>query len=222
MSLSFPSLVLPKGLGWHFAQRSKFATIVQRPQSMRHPAVATLQQSVVYELEVTFNYLKNKGVTFADDASYLQSFYEANRGGYGWFTLDPSQFNLLPMSVTQDFTQTRSGFSGQGDGTTTTFPLWRATSVLGGGNVTLVEMIQNVTGLYGVYLNGVLQSSGNYTLNNFPASLTFLSAPGSGVNVAWAGTYSYLCKFDEDLLDMNEFMYQLWELKSLKLETVLL
>jgi len=70
MSLSFPNLVLPNaGLGWNFAKRSKFSTIVQTPQSMRHPASATLQTSVIYELELTFNGLCNVGTSYADDAN---------------------------------------------------------------------------------------------------------------------------------------------------------
>lgn len=221
MSLSFPSLVLPKGLGWNFIKAPKFMTEDQIPQSLRHPASYSLQQSVLYDLELNFNYLKNRGVTFTDDANYLMNFYEACRGRLQWFTLDPNQFNLAAMSVTQDYSQLVNGFSGLTDGVTTAFPLWRSTTALGAGNVTLCEAIQNVTGLYGVYLNGVLQSTSAYTLTNFPATITFTSAPAASLNLAWAGTYSYLCRFAADVLSFNEFMYQLWELKSCKLETVL-
>lgn len=221
MSLSFPNLVLPSaGLGWAFAKRSKYSTIVQTPQSMRRPAVATLQKGVIYELELSFNGLCNQGTTFSDDAAYIQEFYEANRGGYGWFTFDPSQYNLSKMSVTQDSTKLSNGFFGTGDGVTTAFPLWRSTSALGSGLVTLCEMIQNVTLLAGVYQGGTLVASSGYTLSSFPAVVTFTAAPPNGVALTWSGNYSYLCRFSEDTLDMDELLYQLWELKSLKLETV--
>ena len=218
--MSFPNLTLPRGLGWNYKKSPKYSTIMQVPQSMRHPAVATLQQGVIYEFELVFNYLKVAGVTTANDVAYLQAFYEALRGGYGWFTFDPSQYNLDTLSVSQDITQIVNGFSGVGDGVTTVFPLWRSTSALGGGSVTFCEMIQNVTGLFGVYVNGVLQSFGSFTQTNFPASITFSVAPPANQVVSWNGTYNYLCRFDEDQLDFNEFMYQLWELKSLRLESI--
>jgi|GEM_PF-6547888 len=221
MSLSFPNLVLPSaGLGWNFAKRSQFSTILQMPQSQRRPASATLQAGVVYELELTFNGLANVGTSYSDDAAYLQEFYEANRGGYGYFTFDPSQYHLANMSVVEDTTKLSNGFFGIGDGVTTVFPLWRSTSAFGGGNVTLCEMIQNVTLMGGVYNNGALVASSGYTLSNFPAEITFDAAPASGAVLSWAGDYSYLCRFADDVLDMNELLYQLWELSSLKLQTV--
>jgi hypothetical protein len=220
MSLTFPNLVLPASVGWNFAKRSKFSTTLQTPQSMRHPSSATLQTSVIYELEIAYAFLKNKGLTYTDDVAYLQAFYEACRGGYGWFTFDPSTLNLDTMSVVQDTTKLRNGFFGIGDGITTSFPLWRSSSVFGGGNVTQLELIQNVTLLGGIYSNGTLVAGSGYTQSNFPAQVTFNTAPAANAVLAWAGNYSYLCRFEEDVLDLEEFMYQLWELKSLKLETI--
>lgn len=230
MSLTFPNLVLPSsGLGWNFAKRAKFSTISQEPQSMRHPASATLQKSTIFELELSFNGLSNNPgsySSYSDDAQYIQEFYEACRGGYGWFAFDPSQYSLATMNAIQTVTSLSNGYSATGDGLTRAFQLWRSTSALGAGNVTQLEMIQNVTLLVGVYGNGILvpnSGSSAYTLSNFPATITFTStAPSLGTVISWAGNYSYLCKFSEDVLDMNEFLYQLWELKSLKLDTIIL
>jgi len=224
MSLTFPNLVLPACVGWNFAKRRKFSTTLQTPKSKRNPASATLQTGVIFELELTYEFLKNAGLTYSDDMEFLGSFYEACRGGYGWFTFDPSVLNLDTMAVVQGVTALRNGFFGVGDGVTTTFPLWRSTSALGGGTVTQVELIQNVTVLGGIYSNGSLVSGSLYTQSNLNAhagaTVAFTTAPASGAVLSWAGNYSYLCRFAEDLLDAEEFMYQLWELKSLKLETV--
>ncbi len=226
MSLSFPNLVLPSSVGWDFAKRSKFSTIQQTPQSMRHPASATLQVGVIYELELTWEFLKNGTNLFTDDVSYIQSFFEACKGGYAWFTFDPSQFNLDTMAVAPGFTANRNGFFALGDGVTTSFPLWRSTGVFGGGIVTRCELIQNVTDMAGIYIGTTLISPSSYTLTNLGAPpqggawVTFTTPPTAGAALSWAGSYSYLCKFAEDVLDMNEFMYQFWELKSLKLETI--
>jgi hypothetical protein len=220
MSLSFPNFVLPTCVGWNFVKRSQYSSIIQRPQTMRRPASATMQQSVIYELELTFEFLKNQGITYPDDMGYVQSFYEACRGGFGWFTFDPSVLQLDCMSVVQDPTALRSGFFAMGDGVTTVFPLWRSTAALGDGRVTPVEMIQYVPFQPGIYVDGVLQPAVNYTLNNFPATVTFNNPPPPGVTLSWEGSYSYLCRFAEDSLELEEFAYQLWELKSLRLETI--
>jgi hypothetical protein len=217
MSLSFPNLVLPTCVGWDFAKRSKFSTILQTPQSMRHPVSATLQTSVIYELELSYEFLKNAGRTYADDMRYVQDFYEACRGGYGWFTFDPSQYWLDVMSVEQipssgAYPQ-RNGFFAVGDGVTTAFPLWRSGTPFGPTTLTQLELIQNVTLLDGIYSNGTLISSSTYALANLGAPphggawVTFNTAPASGVVLSWAGNYSYLCRFSEDELDTNEFMY---------------
>lgn len=220
MSLSFPNLALPTCVAWNFDKRSKYSTIRQDPQSMRHPTSGTLQQSVIYELELTYEFLKNLGRSYADDVAYLEGFYEACRGGFGWFTFDPSQYSLDIMSVVQDTTKLRNGFFGIGDGATTIFPLWRSTSVFGAGQIQQLELIQNVTLSAGIYSSGSLVSPTAYTLTNLPAQVTFNTAPAAGQVLSWAGNYSYLCRFAEDVLDLSEFAYQYWELKSLKLETI--
>ena len=226
MPLSFPNLVLPSCVGWNFAKRSKFSSILQTPQSARHPAAATLQAGVIYELELTYEFLKNQGLTYLDDLAYIQNFYEACRGGYGWFTFDPSQLNLDVMNVVHDTTMLRNGFFGLGDGVTTSFQLWRSTSVLGNGTVTFCEMIQNCPFVPAIYVNGTAIARSGYSVTSLGAPpqggawVTFTAAPASGAALAWEGTYTYLCRFADDVLDTNEFMYQLWELKSLKLETI--
>ena len=231
MTLNFPNLELPSaGLGWNFARRSKFATTTQTPQSMRHPASATLQTGVIYELELSFSGLCNVGTSYADDAQYLQDFFEACRGGYGWFTFDPSQYNLTSMAIsaipaTGAYPQ-RNGFFAIGDGVTTSFPLWRSGTPFGASTLTQLELIQNVTELTGIYVNGVALATADYTVSSLGAPpqggawVTFSTAPAAGAVLSWAGNYSYLCGFSDDLLDMNVLLYQLWEVKSLKMETI--
>jgi hypothetical protein len=217
--MSYPILTLPIGLSFEYKKTAKFNNIKQTPQSGRHPAVATLQQGTLFDFDLNWNYLKNNGVTTSDDQQYLQEFYEAIGGGFQLFLFDPSQNNLENLSVTQDYTQLKSGFFGVADGAST-FPLWRATSALGGGSVTLVERIQNVSAMAGVYINGSLVPSSEYTLTNFPSAVTFTTPPAIGATLAWAGSYNYLCQFGEDTVDFEGFMFQLWELKSLRLESV--
>ena len=218
---SFPTFSPPIGLGWNFTKTPKFSNIVQVPQSGRHPANATLQQGVIYDMEIIFNYLKNARAQVVgnpvNDQRYVQEFFESMGGGNQWFLFDPSTVNLDSVSVVQDTTQLSNGWFGVGDGVTTVFPLWRSSFAT--GILTHVERIQNVTGLTGIYDNGVLTVS-SYTQSNFPATVTFGSAPAAGHLLSWAGTYNYLVQFAEDSLDFNEFLFQLWSLKSMKMTTI--
>ena len=217
--MSYPSIILPLGLNFEYKKTPKFNNIKQTPQSGRHPAVATLQSGTLFEFEVNFNYLKQNGVTTANDLQYVQEFYEAMGGGFQLFEFDPMTYNLEDTTVTHDYTQLKSGFFGLADGVNTVYPLWRSTNVFGGGIATLVERIQIVTAVTGVYVNNVPVSG--YTITDTaPATITFSSPPTAGATMAWEGRYAYLCQFAEDTQDFEEFSFQLWQLKSLRLESV--
>jgi len=72
-----------------------------------------------------------------------------------------------------------------------------------------------------VHLNGVSQSGG-YTINNIPlaSSITFATPPGSGVAIASDFHWYFLCRFEDDDLDVEEFMANLYALQALQLKTV--
>ena len=55
-----------------------------------------------------------------------------------------------------------------------------------------------------------------------PASSPSRSAPGSGVVITADFTYYFLVRFAEDTAEFENFMYQLWSLKQVKLQSVLL
>lgn len=48
-----------------------------------------------------------------------------------------------------------------------------------------------------------------------------LGAPANGVPLLWSGSFRYRCRFSEDSIDFVEFMQNLWELKQLKFEQVI-
>ena len=220
MSASYPTLTLPIGCEWGYNKQPKYTTIEQTPISGRRQVRASLQQSPVWEWELSWSVLNENGHNTLNDFQYLQDFYLAMQGSFGAFVFDPSTYFLERLSVTHNLTQMSNGYSGVGDGTTTVFPLWRSSAVLGGGQVNMLEMIQNVSLLNGVYVNGSLVT--NYTLSNFPAELTFTSPPALNATIAWDGNFNYLAHFADDVADFEEFFFQLWTMKRLKLEAVLL
>jgi hypothetical protein len=75
-----------------------------------------------------------------------------------------------------------------------------------------------VTTLSNVYLNGVRQTSG-LSLTT-PNTLSFTSAPGSGVIVSADFSYAFNCRFLDDQMDFEEFMANLWKLASMKFRSV--
>jgi uncharacterized protein (TIGR02217 family) len=103
---------------------------------------------------------------------------------------------------------------GTGDGATTTFPF---AVTLGGYALPPA----NVGTVSAVYLNGVTQSAG-YTIDAtvLAPSVTFAVAPPAGVAVTADFHWYWLCRFDDDSEDAEEFMAKLYALRSLRLRTV--
>jgi hypothetical protein len=127
-------------------------------------------------------------------------FFLSCQGQYGTFLYtDPTD-----DSVT-------AGAIGAGDGVTTAFTFGRFLGVF-------FEPVGWVTSVANVYLNGVNQPSG-WSLTT-PNSLVFTSAPGSGVAITATFAYAFQCRFDDDTLDFEEFMQNLWSAKSVKFKSV--
>jgi hypothetical protein len=103
---------------------------------------------------------------------------------------------------------------GTGDGATAAFPF---SVSLGGAAIAPA----NVGTVSAVYLDGVPQSSG-FTVNAvaLAPSVLFATAPASGVGVAADFHWYFLCRFDDDSADTEEFMAALYALQSLRLRTV--
>ena len=75
-----------------------------------------------------------------------------------------------------------------------------------------------MTGVSNVYLNGVNQVSG-WSLAT-PNSLVFVSPPGPGVLIASTFSYAFVCRFEDDSLDFDQIMSNLWKVDSVKFRSV--
>ena len=157
--------------------------------------------SPVWEIELNYDLLR-----MASPNTELQEiigFFEECQGEDASFYFEPP--TLSPVA---------GQALGTGDGTTTTFSF--AVSI---GGYTLAPA--NVGAVSAVYLNGVVQSSG-FTVNEtaLAPSITFATAPASGVAVTADFHWYFRCRFDDDSEDVEEFMSGLYALQSLKLRTV--
>jgi len=200
-----PALPTLPGLSWSRHKKPGFSTRVASHISGREVRVA-LMSYPLYEFEAIYHGLASSlTAAFAGlGSSSLQSLM-------GFFMQMQGQANTFLYTDPDDSTIT-GGAIGTGDGTTQTFVIGRA---LGGWN----EPVSWVTAVANVYLNGVLQSSGNW-LFIAPNSIVFGSAPGAGVAITTDFTFAFQCRFLDDQMDFEEFMSSLWKLDSMKFRSI--
>jgi hypothetical protein len=199
-----PSLPSLAGLSWSRHKKPGFSTRVASHVSGREVRVA-LMSYPLYEFEAVYNGLASSATpSFTGlGAASLQSLM-------GFFLQLQGQFGTFLYTDPDDNAVTGQAFA-TGNGTTMAFTIERS---LGG----FLEPVGWVTTLSNVYLNGAPQASG-YALTA-PNTLTFTSAPGSGVVVSADFAYAFNCRFLDDQMDFEEFMSNLWKLDSVKFRSV--
>lgn len=197
---AFPTL---PGQGWSVHKKPTFSTLVAKHTSGREVR-DQLWQYPLWEFEATFDALASDSVSYPGlGAQSLQSLM-------GLFLQCQGQFGTFLYTDPTDNSVTNQGVA-TGDGATTIFTLPRT---LGG----FIEPVGWVTNLASVSLGGVNQSSG-WSLTT-PNSLVFATAPASGALIAANFSYAFQCRFLEDTQDFEQFMQNLWALKSLKFRSV--
>lgn len=195
----FPTL---KGLGWSVTKTPLNSTRVASHVSGREVR-ASLYAQPLYQFELVVNAL-DSGNSYNVGAQSLQALmglFNQVQGQFGTFLYtDPSDCAVSAQPT------------GQGDGTTTAFTLYRS---LGPSS----EPVSWVKAVSAVYFNGVVQDASGYALSQ-PNTLTFTAAPGAGVEITADFTYGFQCRFISDSQDFEEFMSGLWQVSSLKFKSV--
>jgi uncharacterized protein (TIGR02217 family) len=199
-----PALPALPGLSWSRHKKPGFSTRIASHASGREVRVA-LMSYPLYEFETVYGGLTSSASAFAGlGASSLQSLM-------GFFLQLQGQFGTFLYTDPEDHSVAGQGI-GLGDGTTMAFQFSRA---LGG----FAEPVGWVTAITNVYLNGVGQSGGSYTLVA-PNTLSFTTAPGAGAIVSADFSYAFQCRFLDDHMEFEEFMSNLWKLGSMKFRSV--
>lgn len=103
---------------------------------------------------------------------------------------------------------------GTGTGSAKTFQLCRS---VGG----FVEPVYLPGSPISVYKNGVVQSTSSYTVGP-TGVVTFNTAPAAGAVLTWSGSYSWLCRFDDDSLETVQMMPGRYSVSSLSFTSELL
>lgn len=156
----------------------------------------------IYNFNVRHNVLRDR-VNMVE-AKRLVAFFNSCLGSLGIFYYWDQE----------DYTVAGDQF-GTGDGSTTKFQLGRIMAK-GTANACLEP-------IYALWKDPVIQIAGStasgYALND-TAQVTFATPPANGAALTWTGSFLYLCRFDQDQLDLDEIVALLWENQGLKFRTV--
>lgn len=171
-----------------------------------------------YQYELIYSFLRTYGA-YTELATFA-GFWDQMLGSLGTF--------LFADTETPDTIVTGQAI-GTGDGHTTGFQLQRTY-----GGATIPVYAPSV--ISHVYLNGVdqgtigtLWNAVNYDglliggltpSSSTPGTLGFATAPGSGVAITADFSYYFPARFADDQMDLNEFLHQIWEAKSVKFITL--
>jgi len=196
----FPTL---PGQGWSVRKKPVFSTIVAAHVSGREVRDA-LYQDPIWQFELTFDGLGSDATSYpgvgAQSLQALMGLYLQCQGQYGTFLYsDPSDNTVANQTFAT------------GDGATTAFTFARS---LGG----FLEPVGWVTSVAQVTVAGVAQSAG-WSLTA-PNGLVFSAAPASGALIGASFSYAFSCRFEDDSVEFEQFMQNLWRVDSLKFRSV--
>ncbi|WP_428421972.1 DUF2460 domain-containing protein [Methylibium sp.] len=129
----------------------------------------------------------------------LESFFNLRNGAFDSFLYPDPDDNAV----------TAHSF-GTGTGSATAFQLVRSR----GG---FVQPVYDLVAAPQIYVNGTLQVSG-YTVSA-SGLVTFSSAPANGAALTWTGSYYWRVRFKQDSTEFSQFLFNLWEAKTVELIT---
>lgn len=193
VSSVFPVL---SGVVYPVVKTPHWATDVHRSVSGR---VATLAwySYPFYTFELGFSFLRQD--TANKEWQTLVAFYNTVNG----------RANIFRYNDPTDNSVTTNTF-GTGNGTTTQFQLLRTIT---GTSVTWNDPVFYPTAQT-IFDNGVTVNPLNYSVGS-TGIVTFNTPPTSGHTLTWTGTFDWLCRFDDDMAEFENFAYTFWELRKI-------
>lgn len=201
--LSTDAQVFPQLPGQDFmvARSPEWSTTILKAASGREIR-SSIWSAPIYNFEVKHNLLRAK--QSIPEVQKLMAFYNACLGSLGvFYYLDPEDYQ-----VTDEPT-------GTGDGSTQTFQVMRMQAK---GTV-----YQNPEPVHAFWQTPVFKVAGSevdaWTMST-TGQVTFTSPPANGAAITWTGKFLYLCRFDQDKLDLDQIASLFWENQGLKFVSV--
>jgi uncharacterized protein (TIGR02217 family) len=207
MTAIFP--VLP-GLGWSVTKTPRFTGRIQNAVSGRELRVLD-QLNPIWTWTLTYSLLRDKwdaraaigpGIGY-DELRTLAGFFLQHQGTFRPFLFDDPTDNIVTDQIL-----------GTGDGGVRAFQLVRS---MGG----FAEPITAPNVVSAIRFNGVRQGPAGYAVDSETGLVTFATPPPASHVIAADFTYRFRVRFAEDSAEFENFMYQLWQLKQIKLQSVL-
>lgn len=190
----FPDL---PGLSWEASKTPEFYT-VNKTSPTGLDVSAVLHAFPRWHFSLSYEFLIDDG-TAAGDLQQLVGFFLQRYGNVDDFLfLDPADNLVTNQAI------------GRGDGGTRSFQLCRN---FGG----FIEPVYGVKGRPIVTIGDVPTSAFKVSSKGL---VTFNEAPAPGSLIAWSGQFYFRVKFKESMLEVNNFMHNLWEAKSVNLVSV--
>ena len=188
-----------KGLKWDVKMRPLFRTNIESAVSGKETRFAYMAYPL-WQIDLAYEVLRE--ATAYQELQYLVGHFNKHYGAFDtWLWTNPL-----------DYTVTDYQF-GTRNGTSTQFQLL---SEIGG----FAQPVQSVNVLTNVKSNGTpITDPADYTINS--TGLITLAVPGTAGHVlTWTGTFYYRVRFVDDMLDFNNFMKNLWDLRKMSLQSV--
>ena len=184
-----------RGLTWDIGKSPRFNNAIQSAASLAETRVS-FAASPLYDFTIHFSLLRE--TAGFDELRQLGGFFMARGGDFdSWLFIDPSD------------TVATDELFGIGTGAQTDFQLQRAFGPFR-------ERVANFDSANAVIsVDGTPVGTG-FTLNAANGAVVFDSAPSSGAQLTWSGTYYFRCRFKEPVQNFNEFMRDLWEARSVE------
>jgi uncharacterized protein (TIGR02217 family) len=199
----FPTL---PGLTFNSVRSPNFNTGVQAALTSKESRIA-YQQYLQMKWELTYELLQDW--KSPSDLKALAGLFIAVGGQFDTFLYSDPTFNAV----------TGMQFA-VADGTVGPFQITATYGNSGGPGGP--ELIQNFNGVPSIYSNGMLQVSGLVYSISGTGGVTFTSGhiPSSGSILTWSGSFYYRVRFDDDAMELSQFLANFWELKKLKLKQI--
>lgn len=153
-----------------------------------------------WQFKVSYEVLRDLPAT--PDLERLAAFFLLHAGQYQeFFFFDPGDNTVAGQRF------------GVGDGITTSFQLSRSMAF---GSAIFSEPVGSVLGIPTVFADTAPVAS--FTVGP-RGSITFASAPAAGKVLTWTGRFMFVCRFDDDALELNQMMQSLWSQDGLSFTT---
>lgn len=195
----FPTL---PGLAWDIAKRPTFSTSIA-PHASGREVRASNYAYPLWIWEMSYEFLRAGA---EEELQELMGFFLQRQGAYDTFLFkDPDENNELTGIVV-----------GVGDDQQTKWTLLKAY----GGFAEPCGYID--TDSVQVYFDDgetVTEQTSGWEIIS-PNQLSFTAAPAAGIDIIADYTWYYRVRFGDDSLDYRNFMYNVWELQSLTLQSV--